>query len=274
MSTPKILALDFDGVICNTVYEGLRSAWQVCREVRGGGEANPPPEVGAAFVRLRPVLEFGWEFPVLLLAILERIPESALLQGFQTTWREQILAKYHLTPRVLAAQFDAARDRAIQASLAEWLENQGLYPGMADRLRATLRDGVRVFVLTTKEGRFAHKLLEINGVTLPPAQVWGKEQARPKSDLLRVLRQEQGVEYGDIWFVEDRLKTLRSVVEQADLSSVGLFLATWGYLMPDDREEAARDPRILPLTLGQFCQEFSAWVRPRLGESARRGVAP
>jgi phosphoglycolate phosphatase-like HAD superfamily hydrolase len=272
VSKPKILALDFDGVICNTVHEGLRSAWQVCREIRGEGEANPPPEAGAAFARLRPVLESGWEFPVLLLAILEGIPEPALLQGFQTTWRQQILAKYHLTPTVLAAQFDAVRDRAIQVSLANWLKNQSLYPGMVDRLRATLRDGVRVFVLTTKEGRFAHKLLEINGVTLPPDQVWGKEQARPKPDLLRVLRQEAGVEYSGLWFVEDRLKTLRSVVEQADLAAVGLFLATWGYLMPDDWKEAASDPRILPLTLDQFSQDFSAWLHPRPGESPRRGT--
>lgn len=262
MTVPKVLTLDFDGVICNTVYEGLRSAWQVCREIRGEDGVSPPPEVGAAFVRLRPVLEYGWEFPVLLLAILEGIPEPALLQEFQTTWRQQILAKHHLIPTVLAAEFDAARDRAIQASLTDWLTDQGLYPGLADRLRATLQDGVRVFVLTTKEGRFAHKLLEINGVTLPLAQVWGKEQARPKPDLLRVLRQEQGLEYGDIWFVEDRLKTLRSVEEQADLAAVGLFLATWGYLMPGDREEAARDPRIIPLTLDQFRQDFSAWLRP------------
>jgi phosphoglycolate phosphatase-like HAD superfamily hydrolase len=261
VTDPRILALDFDGVICNTVYEGLRSAWQVCREVRGEGGANPPPEVGDAFVRLRPVLEYGWEFPVLLLAILDGIPEPDLLQGFQTAWRQQILTKYHLTPIVLAARFDAARDRAIRASLTDWLEDQGLYPGLADRLRATLHDGVQLFVLTTKEGRFAHQLLGINGVTLPPARVWGKEQARPKPELLRVLRQKQGVEYGDIWFVEDRLKTLRSVEEQADLAAVGLFLATWGYLMPGDKEEAARDSRIVPLTLDQFGRDFSTWTR-------------
>jgi phosphoglycolate phosphatase-like HAD superfamily hydrolase len=260
VNAPKILALDFDGVICNTIYEGLRSAWQVCREVRGEDGTNPPPEAGATFVRLRPVLEYGWEFPVLLLAILEGVPESVLVKEFQTAWREQVLAKYHLTPRVMVARFDAARDRAIQASLTDWLKDQWLYPGMADRLRAILRDGLRVFVLTTKEGRFAHKLLEIAGVTLPLAQVWGKEQARPKPELLRVLRQEQGVEYGDIWFVEDRLKTLQSVEKQMDLAAVGLFLATWGYLMLGDREEAGKDRRIVPLTLDRFCGDFSDWT--------------
>jgi phosphoglycolate phosphatase-like HAD superfamily hydrolase len=261
MTTPQIVALDFDGVICDTVHEGLRSAWQVCREILGRGGADPPPEAGATFVRLRPVLEYGWEFPVLLLAILDGASEAALLQAFQTTWRQQVLAKYRLTPAFLTARFDAARDGAIRASLTDWLKDQSLYSGMADRLRAILRDGVRIFVLTTKEQRFAHTLLEFNGVTLPPTQVWGKEQARPKPDLLRVLRQEQGVQYGDIWFVEDRLKTLQSVERQADLAAVGLFLATWGYLVPADRKEAAGDPRIVTLTLAQFCGDFSAWTR-------------
>jgi hypothetical protein len=31
--------------------------------------------------------------------------------------------------------------------------------------------------------------------------------------------------------------------------------------MPTDTEEAARDPRIAPLVLEQFCQDFSAWRR-------------
>ncbi|HSB70106.1 MAG TPA: HAD family hydrolase [Candidatus Methylomirabilis sp.] len=255
------MALDFDGVICNTVSEGLRSAWQVCREIRGEGGPNPPPEAGAVFVRLRPVLESGWEFPALLLAILDGVPEAALREGFQTTWRAAILAKHHLTPDTLAARFDAVRDRAIRAGLTDWLQDQRLYPGMADRLRDILREGVQVFVLTTKEGRFAKTLLEMHGVTLPSAQVWGKEQAQPKPDLLHALRQGQAAEYADIWFVEDRLKTLQSVEAQAGLSAVRLHLATWGYLMPTDREEAAADPRIVPLTLERFCQDFSAWIR-------------
>ncbi|MBI2563584.1 MAG: HAD family hydrolase, partial [candidate division NC10 bacterium] len=159
------------------------------------------------------------------------------------------------------ARFDAARDAWIQRDLPGWLASQQFYPGIADRLRALLRGEVRVFIITTKEGRFAHMLLKANGVTLPTVQVWGKERARPKADLLRVLHQEYAVDYGDIWFVEDRLPTLRAVEGEADLGVVGLFLATWGYNTPAERDEAAADRRITPLTLPQFCGDFSAWTR-------------
>jgi phosphoglycolate phosphatase-like HAD superfamily hydrolase len=261
VTEPKILALDFDGVICNSAYEGLQSAWRVYREIWGGAGDGPPAEAAAAYVRLRPALEIGWEFPVMLRAILEGVPEGALLQEFQTKWRSRILEEHHLSLADLTARFDATRDAWIQKDLGSWLGCQHLYPGIAERLRALLQSRTQVFVITTKEWRYAHLIMEKGGVPFPADRVWGKERARPKADLLRVLRQERGVDFGDIWFVEDRLTTLRSVEAQADLGAVGLFLAAWGYTTPAEQAEAATDPRIIPLTLEQFCRDFSAWTQ-------------
>lgn len=269
----KILALDFDGVICDTVHECLRPTWEVYRDIWEASGDAPPFEAVAAFIRLRPALEIGWEFPVLLRAILEGVPEATLLRDFQTTWRSRIIEDHHLSQAALSARFDAARDAWIRTDLEGWLASQQFYPGIADRLRALLREEVRVFVMTTKEGRFAHLLLEANGVILPASQVWGKERARPKADLLRILRQEEGVHYRDIWFVEDRLQTLRLVQQQADLGAVGLFLATWGYNTPDERGEAEADRRITPLILEQFCGDFSIWTRSRTDGVVPRGAA-
>ena len=261
MTAPKLLALDFDGVICDTVREGCRSAWQVCREfVPLNGDA-PPPELISLFVRLRPVVEHGWEFPLLVLAILDGIPEATIWDAFQTTCRERILEKYRMTPRQLAARFDAVRDRTIAKSLDDWLADQDLYPGMPARLRSILAGDIILYVITTKEGRFAHTLLETHGVTMPPDRVWGKEQARPKPELLRVLAKTHGLRYRDIWFVEDRLKTLQLVRRETQLAEVGLYLALWGYVMPTDRDKVAADPRIIPLSLDQFCRDFSAWTK-------------
>ncbi len=261
MTEPRLLALDFDGVICDTVREGCRSAWQVCRELVPLEGDAPPPELASRFVRLRPVVEHGWEFPVLLLAILDGVPEATIWNAFQTTCREQILGKYHVTPRQLAARFDAVRDRAIAKSLDDWLADQGLYTGVADRLCAVLESGTALYVLTTKEGRFAHKLLETHGVRMPADRVWGKEQARPKPELLRTLAKTHGLAYREIWFVEDRLKTLEAVARETQLAEVGLYLALWGYVMPTDRDKVAMEPRIVPLSLERFCRDFSAWAR-------------
>ena len=47
MTAPKILAVDFDGVICDTAHETLKSTWQVYREIWNGSGDGPSPEVAA-----------------------------------------------------------------------------------------------------------------------------------------------------------------------------------------------------------------------------------
>jgi phosphoglycolate phosphatase-like HAD superfamily hydrolase len=259
MTTPKILALDFDGVICNSVYEGLLSAWRVNRDLWGMSGDGPSPEVRATYARLRPALEIGWEFPVMLRAVLDGIPEEALAKDFQAKWCQHILDTYRLDKNDLTRRFDATRDGWIGSDLDAWLGVQHFYAGIAARLRAAISSPTQVFVITTKEGKYAQLLLERNGVSLPADRVWGKERARPKAELLTTLHRDQGGAYRDIWFVEDRLKTLHSVEQQPDLAEVGLFLATWGYNTPAEQAEAAADPRIHLLTLAQFCADFSAW---------------
>jgi phosphoglycolate phosphatase-like HAD superfamily hydrolase len=273
MNDSIIYALDFDGVICDSVHEGLRSAWRVYRDIWGASGDGPPPEVAASYTRLRPALEIGWEFPVMLRAIIEGVPEATLLREFQTTCRQQIVEAYRLSPGDLAARFDAARDNWIRTDLATWLGCQHLYPGIAERLQTLLRSDMPVFVITTKEWRYAHLIMERSGVLFPAARVWGKERARPKSDLLGVLHLEQDVDYGDIWFVEDRLNTLRSVEQRAELDAVRLFLATWGYTTLAEQAEVTTDRRITPLTLEQFCGDFSAWTQSSGKGAITRGVA-
>jgi len=261
MTEPKILALDFDGVLCNSVYEGMRSAWRVYLDVWGGSGDSPPPKIAEAFVRLRPAMEIGWEFPVMLRAITDGVSETTLLQEFQITWRQRIVEKYKLNRKDLAARFDGTRDEWIGKDLDSWLGCQNLYPGIGGRLNTLLKSGVQMYVITTKEGKYARLILERSGVPFPGERIWGKERARAKADLLQVLHREHGAEYADIWFVEDRLKTLHSVEQQADLDEVSLFLATWGYNTPTERDEANADKRIALLTLEQFCGAFSTWKR-------------
>ncbi|MBI4537509.1 MAG: HAD family hydrolase [candidate division NC10 bacterium] len=259
MTSPKVLALDFDGVVCDTVREAGRSAWEVIRPLRGTNGGPLPAGAMAAFVRLRSAVEFGWEFPLILWSILDGVSEAALLAEFQGKWREVALESIGLTPEELGRRFDAARDGAIARSLEDWLMDQRLYPGMAARLTSALRQGIRIYILTTKGGRFAHRLLEVHDVPLPLDQVWGRERQHPKPALLRILRRLESAAFRDIWFVEDRLKTLQAVRREPDLGEVGLFLALWGYVRPGDPDEAGADPRISPLSLERFCGEFDGW---------------
>ena len=79
MAIPDVLALDFDGVLC----DGMREYFETSRRTHGKawpGEPVPGEEWYAAFRRLRPVIFSGWEMPLLLRAIAARRADRRLFE--------------------------------------------------------------------------------------------------------------------------------------------------------------------------------------------------
>jgi phosphoglycolate phosphatase-like HAD superfamily hydrolase len=198
VATPTILALDFDGVICDGMREYFKSAWHAYRRLRPSASPEPPAGLFEIFARLRPVVETGWEMPTLLHAVLRGAAEAEILAG----WRpDQWLGDLGSPREVVAAALDGARDEWIAGDEAGWLAAHRFYPGVIEQLRSQAGGPVRVYVITTKGERFARKLLEGQGVALPPSHVYGKEARRPKRAILRELA--AGDEDAGVWFVED-----------------------------------------------------------------------
>lgn len=254
--SPQALALDFDGVLCDGLLEYFQSAWQTYRQVWLASTMQPPAELAPIFYRLRPVVETGWEMPVLLRAILKGFSEAEISSNWQGV-RDRIVTEEDLSSKTLAAQVDQVRDQWITRDQGEWLGLHHFYPGITSRLRALLQAPVDLFIVTTKEGRFVQQLLNQETIQLAKDQIFGKECQRPKLETLRLLQNRFAA---PIWFVEDRLPALETVKNSADLGKVGLFLADWGYNTPRDRANARQDSRIHLLSLNQFSQDFSAWT--------------
>lgn len=253
---PAVLALDFDGVLCDGMAEYFGSAWRAWRRLRPSVAPAPPPGLADRFARVRPVVEHGWEMPLLIMALLSGTAETEILERWQP---DVLLDELHHSPRAVAAVLDGVRDEWIAANEPDWLDHHRFYPGTIDRLKRLADGPTRVVVITTKEGRFARKLLTRQGVDLGDANVYGKEADRSKPVILAELAEPRSPA-GGLWFVEDRLKTLEAVKQVAALDDVGLFLAGWGYNTPRDREAARRDDRVVLLSLERFAGEFRAWA--------------
>jgi phosphoglycolate phosphatase-like HAD superfamily hydrolase len=164
-------------------------------------------------------------------------------------------------PQDVAAQVDGSRDQWIKADLEDWLAQHRFYPGVVERLRQLLASDLHLYIITTKEERFARQLLQQEGVELSADQIFGKAVKRPKYQTLLLLMESlQLADPRALWFVEDRLKTLQLVQTQDQLRGMGLFLADWGYNIERDRAAAQDDPDLHLLTLDQFSQGFSAWM--------------
>lgn len=257
--TPTILALDFDGVICDGLIEYFEVAWHTYCKIWLPHEDTPPNYLASKFYRLRPVIETGWEMPVLIKALVEGIPEEQILQEWAKI-AEQILLTDNIKGAEIGSKLDKIRDEWISRNLNGWLSLHKFYTGVVEKLKATVTSTVHLYIITTKEGRFAQQLLKQGGADIPREVIFGKEVKRQKYQILRELIQATNTSTDRLWFVEDRLKTLQLVQQQPDLEGVKLFLADWGYNTPIEKVTAQNDPRIQVLSLPQFAQDFSEWL--------------
>jgi phosphoglycolate phosphatase-like HAD superfamily hydrolase len=247
---PDILALDFDGVVCNGLLEYFATTQRAYQQIwqEEAGDSFAP-----IFYHLRPVIETGWEMPILLRALVLGISEAEILNDFQAI-AQQIIEQEGLAKQTVVNQLDGVRDEWIKHDLADWLDLHSFYPGVIEQFGKIINSPIQLYIVTTKEGRFVQQLLQQQGINLPAAQIIGKESKRPKYETLRILRdryQKPGTKI-KITFVEDRLQALQEVAQQDDLQFVELYLADWGYNLEGDRLIAAQDGRIKLLSLKEF----------------------
>lgn len=244
----ELLALDFDGVVCDGLAEYFQTAWRTYQVFWQAEGETPSEELRQQFYALRPVIEVGWEMPILIRALQlgmgdEEILEQWVAIALKITQQEKIDAV------ALGAKLDQIRDEWIQTDLEGWLGLHRFYPGVIEKISETLAAGIKVYIITTKEGRFVQQLLQQQGLDLEKIQIFGKENKLPKFQILKDLLSETNQE---IWFVEDRLKTLETVVQQPGFQKVKLFLAGWGYNTAQARQSIRHDARIQLWSLEDF----------------------
>lgn len=253
---PSILALDFDGVLCDGLIEYFETAWRTYCQIWSLTSQSPPADLAANFYNLRPVIETGWEMPVLIAALIQGVSTEQILHQWSAI-AQSILHQSNLQAPDIATKLDKIRDEWISSDVDSWLSLHRFYPGVVEKMRSLLNSPIQPIIVTTKEGRFVSQLLQQQGIDMPSKWIIGKESKRPKHQILRELIAVQVETLQVLWFVEDRLKTLQLVQQQSDLSAVKLYLADWGYNTASEREAARLDPNIELLSLRQFSQEFA-----------------
>ncbi len=265
MTSPELIAFDFDGVICDGLIEYFQTAWQAYCQLFKPVSDEPPTGLAEQFYPLRPVVETGWEMPVLIQVLMqgrsdEGLVDKVIADKVIEQWPEMALpylSEAGLSKTQSVQALDGVRDRWIQNDLQSWLALHRFYPGMIERVGQLLASDLPVYIVSTKEGRFIKALLGQSGLAFTSDRIIGKEVKRPKYETLRLLKEKHAV--SNIWFLEDRLPALNDVKQQDDLKDIQLFLADWGYNLEPDRETARQDSRINLLSLEKVVQRFDHW---------------
>lgn len=237
MTEPKLFALDFDGVLCDSVLETAASGWKAALSIWPDmPKTEAPNALLEQFRQVRPMIETGYEsiFGMRLLFTGESI--ESIRFGY-TEKTEALIRQTGSTVDGLKKLFEDTRDHWIAADLAGWVAMNPLYSGVADKLKV-LDDNHHWIVTTTKQERFVNYILQANGIELPGDRLFGLDRKLNKSQILKMLLQTHPEH--SLNFVEDRFLTLVNIAKDPELASVKLILANWGYNTEEDRLQAAQ----------------------------------
>jgi len=263
MSAPTILALDFDGVVCDGRPEYFETAWRAYVATWPQPLTSGRPDaVAERFGALRPLIESGWEMPLMVHALLAGVDAHALED--RHGWLRAapgLMQTAGVTVETLGRALNRVRDDWFARDSTDWLAHHRFYPGVPARLVALLEGPTRVVIVTTKTERFARALLTGADPRLAAVSVIGREpgQPVPKPAILKRLADSHGLgaAAAGLWFVEDMLETLEATAARADVADVRLFLADWGYNTPADRVRAGG--RVALLSLDRFTAPLETW---------------
>ncbi len=247
----KILAIDFDGVICDGLAEYFETTKKTYQQIWKTNNQINLEDFRNQFYHLRPVIETGWEMPILLRALILQTPEKNILENWSQIV-ENIIKSDNLERKEIAVKLDTVRDNWIKTDLNNWLKLHRFYPNISQGIQKIINQNIKIYIVSTKEGRFIEKILKQENITLPKNQIIGKESQRSKQETLKIILQENREKPENMSFIEDRIEPLLKVHQESELQGVKLYLASWGYNTEKTRKKAQEIGYINLLNLDNF----------------------
>lgn len=256
---PKtVFALDFDGVLCDSVGESSLSAWRAAEELwpkqfRSRTAAREKDRVMKAMRVVRPVVETGYENVLLVRILLEGLAEPEQVLQDWLPLRNKWMEAWGLDRDIMVHQFASCRDTWMEEDLEGWLAPNRFYEGTPEALACALDTG-EVYIVTTKQERYTAQLLgDMAKTPVPYERILSTTlSGLPKTTVLAELQEKHGDGDTRMVFVEDKIATLEKVCATPGLEQWELYLVNWGYNTKEERTRAEENPRIKLLGPREF----------------------
>lgn len=222
-SNKKILALDFDGVICDSIHECLVVSHNAFMAYSGHRHQITNPDALETaqvqrFTALRHFIRTGEDYLFI---------HMAMQQGVDIQSQEAFdhFTLPHATNRsTFRACFYEARTRLFENHHAQWLRLNPLYPGVREALLKTPHLE-RILIISTKRDDFIKAILQGHGISFPAGQIFYASAGQTKREIIDQWLYTHHRPLHQFHFIDDQIDTLLT------LQSLGVHctLAGWGY---------------------------------------------
>lgn len=244
-----LLALDFDGVVLNSIAECLVVGYNALAIQQGQGDRiqrldELPSETVREARRIRNFIRHGQDFVFIHFAL-----QQSVVIANQADFDAFLEANQSLENEFRRIFYDE-RARFWRDEPQNWLALNPFYPGMREFLE-NYQPRERLYIITTKLRENVEAILRGNRVEFYPGNIYSADQNISKSQMIGQLLAERQLKPEHFHFIDDQVDTLI----RAQATGVNLYLAGWGY-NNTDQAETARKNRLPILALAEFLQIF------------------
>lgn len=245
-----ILALDFDGVIVDSIAECLVVGHNAFQSAIGRSEkindlSQLPNEIQQESRRLRNFIRHGEDYVYIFKAIADNFPIHNQADF------DDYLEKNVDVKEKFRTQFYLERARFLREEPLRWLALNPFYEGMADFLK-NFSPPEHLYLITTKKLEYVQVILDTAGIPLQRKNLFAANSQKGKPEIIADLLQKIGLSPGNFCFVDDQVDTLIRLKHL----KIRLFVAGWGYTNQEQIRQAETEG-IPTLTLNEFYQLFS-----------------
>ena len=226
----KVLALDFDGVLCDTIDECLITSVNAYRQLndlpgRFSIIKQIDPEWVKLFCAIRPFVRPAGEYWITAHWLHTR--KSALT--FEVF--ERLRSENADLIDDFRSRFFAARAELRNQDEQKWINLHKPFTQATEKL-SELADQFEICFVTNKDLASIRILGKQFGLDLPESAMFTGDEGRSKPDSIREIIRQRGIPVEDVLFVDDQLDHLMDV----EKTGARCFWASWGYERDTDRE--------------------------------------
>lgn len=240
-TTRRVFAFDFDGVLCDSLDEGLLISWNAhagapVTAFAEPGLAGVPPEMRERFRSCRPFTQHLGHWLVPFVVTSTPTSHAEFIQCYEALAGEMVS---HFT-----AAAGAYRAGARLAYPELWLAHHRVQP----RVTKMIGDA---YIVTARDTDSVSQILEAQGVGIDRSRIFGSR--RSKQDALKAISVTEAVAPAAVTLIDDSIENCLA----ADAAGYSAWWAEWGYTsVADGARAAARG--ITRVSIDGLCQRVGS----------------